>query len=70
MLVSAHYMSICGYQTPAWYYQATLWLENPKGVDEHAGENQHTALNGDDMTATDCNAQATVYLYLTCDYLI
>jgi hypothetical protein len=21
-------------QTPAWYYQATLWLENPKGFDE------------------------------------
>jgi hypothetical protein len=25
-------------QTPAWYYQATLRLENPKGVDEHRRE--------------------------------
>ncbi len=42
-------MSICGDQTPAWYYQATLWLEKAKGVDADAGKVRHTALNGEDM---------------------
>jgi len=31
-------MSMCGVQTPAWYYQVTLWSENPSGADEETSQ--------------------------------
>ena len=45
-------MSICGDQTPAWYYQATLWSENNnRGLTKIVQRVEHTALNGEDMMA-------------------
>jgi len=29
---------MCGVQTPAWYYQVTLWSENPSGADEETSQ--------------------------------